>query len=161
MNSQTFKKTFLVLAALAACAATAISAPYQKGDRVDAFQAKDQHDHAFTLKPTSTRFLLVSHDMETGKKANAALTTVGKENLANKKVVYLANIHGMPGVGRMFALPKMRKYSHTIILGDDAGLIARFPQEPGKVTVLKLDGGKVESVKFWTPGGEALDDYLK
>ena len=68
---------------------------------------------------------------------------------------------GMPGVGRMFAMPKMKKYSHTIILGDDANLIAKFPEQKNKVTVLKLDGGKVASVKYWTPGTDALDDYLK
>jgi len=99
--------------------------------------------------------------METGKKANAVLTTVGPDNLTKKKVVYLANIYGMPGVGRMFALPKMRKYSHTIILGDDAKLIAKFPEGKNKVTILKLSGGKVTSVKYWDPGAEDIQDYLK
>lgn len=139
----------------------ALAAPYEKGQAVAAFQAKDQHDNAFTFKPGDTRFLLVSHDMETGKKANAVLTTVGQENLTKQKVVYLANIFGMPGVGRMFALPKMKKYSHQIILGDDAELIAHFPVETGKVTVLALTGGKVTSIKYWAPGTEALDGFLK
>lgn len=139
----------------------ASAAPYEAGSRIEAFTSKDQHDNAFTLKPSETRFLLVSHDMETGKKANAILTTVGPENLKRDKVVYLANIHGMPGVGRMFALPKMRKYSHTIILGDDAALIAKFPAQAGKVTVLKLSGGKVTGVAYWTPGDEVLADVLK
>ena len=135
--------------------------PYKDGDRVVSFQAQTQHDKAFTLKPAETRFLLVSHDMETGKKANAVLTTVGPENLSNKKVVYLANIHGMPSVGRMFALPKMRKYSHTIILGDDAALIAKFPEQKDRVSVLKLVDGKVASVQYWNPGTELLENFLK
>jgi hypothetical protein len=137
------------------------AAPYATGSKVEAFSAKTQHDKEFTLKPADTQFLLVTHDMETGKKANAVLTTVGPDNLTNKKVVYLANIHGMPGVGRMFALPKMRKYSHTIILGDDAGLIAKFPEEKNKVTVIKLSGGKVISVKYWDPGAEGVVGFLK
>lgn len=135
--------------------------PYATGSKVEAFNAKTQHDKEFTFKPAEIRFLLVTHDMETGKKANAVLTTVGPENLSGKKVVYLANIHGMPGVGRMFALPKMRKYSHTIILGDDAALIAKFPEQKNKVTVMTLSGGKVISVKYWDPGAEAVDDFLK
>lgn len=139
----------------------ATAAPYEAGSKVESFTSKDQHENAFTLKPAETRFLLVSHDMETGKKANAVLTMVGPENLKRDKVVYLANIHGMPGVGRMFAMPKMRKYSHTIILGDDANLIAKFPVQTGKVTVLKLSGGKVAGVKYWTPGTEVLADFLK
>jgi hypothetical protein len=89
------------------------------------------------------------------------LTTVGPENLVRKQVVYLANIHGMPAIGRAFAMPKMKKYSHRIILGDDAALIARFPEETGKVTVLALKGGKIESVKYWNPGTDPLDDFLK
>lgn len=151
--------TTAIITGLAICIAHA--APYATGSKVEAFSAKTQHDKEFTFKPANTQFLLVTHDMETGKKANAILTTVGPDNLTNKKVVYLANIHGMPGVGRMFALPKMRKYSHTIILGDDAGLIAKFPEEKNKVTVLKLSDGKVTSVRYWDPGAEDVDGFLK
>ena len=139
----------------------AAAAPYARGSKVEPFTSKDQHENAFTFQPGETKFLLVSHDMDTGKKANAVLTTVGPENLRRGKIVYLANIHGMPAVGRMFALPKMRKYSHTIILGDDADLIARFPSQPGKVTVLKLAGGKVAGIRYWDPGTEALADHIK
>lgn len=154
-------RTCLPSVAAALMILPAAAAPYQAGSKVEPFTSKDQHDKAFTLKPAETRFLLVSHDMETGKKANAVLTAVGPENLKRDKVVYLANIHGMPGVGRMFALPKMRKYSHTIILGDDPDLIAKFPARTGKVTVLKLAGGKVAEVRYWTPGADALADFLK
>lgn len=151
--------TAAVITGLTLCSAHAD--PYSKGSKVEAFSAKTQHDKDFTFKPADTQFLLVSHDMETGKKANAVLTTVGPDNLTNKKVVYLANIFGMPGVGRMFALPKMRKYSHTIILGDNAELIAKFPEEKNKVTVLKLSGGKISSVTYWDPGAEGVDNFLK
>lgn len=159
---QAMKKQMIRFATMAVLSlGLAHAEPYAVGSKVESFTAKDQHEKEFKLNPTQTKFLLVTHDMETGKKANGVLTTVGPENLASKKVVYLANIHGMPGVGRMFALPKMRKYSHTIVLGDDAALIARFPEQKDKVTVLKLNGGKVASVKYWQPGGEALDEYLK
>ena len=161
MNRSIFKTAGLALSAAVLSLAMAQAAPYAAGSKVESFTAKTQHEKAYVFKPADTRFLLVSHDMETGKKANAVLTTVGPENLSNKKVVYLANIHGMPGVGRMFALPKMRKYSHTIILGDDAALIAKFPEQKNKVTVLKLAGGKVSSVQYWSPGAEPLDGFLK
>jgi hypothetical protein len=161
MKLSYLKTTGLALSVAAITMGIALAAPYAEGSKVEPFTAKTQHEKNFTLNPSDTRILLVSHDMETGKKANAVLTTVGPENLTTKKIVYLANIHGMPGVGRMFALPKMRKYSHTIILGDDAGLIAKFPEEKNKVTVLKLADGKVSSVQYWTPGAEPLDSFLK
>ncbi|MES2475321.1 MAG: FAD/FMN-containing dehydrogenase [Verrucomicrobiota bacterium] len=150
-----------ILAATFLTLGVALSAPYEKGQQVLPFTTKDQHEQAFTFKPAETRYLLVSHDMETGKKANAALTALGKDYLTSKKAIYMANIFGMPGIGRMFALPKMKKYNHRIILADDAALIARFPTQEGKVTVLVLSGGKVQSVAYWTPGKEGVETYLK
>ncbi len=155
-------KHWSAVALAAACGVvTAFAAPYEKGQKLESFKAEDQFGTEYTFDPAATRFLLVSHDMDTGKKANAALTALGKEYLPGKGAVYFANIHGMPGIGRMFAIPKMKKYSHRIILGDDEALIARFPEQAGKVTVLKVSSGKVQSVTFWTPGTEAVDDYLK
>lgn len=141
---------------------SAQAAPYAKGSKVESFKANDQHQKEYQFKPADIRHLLVSHDMETGKKANAVLTQRGAGFLGSKNAVYVANIHGMPGIGRTFALPKMRKYAHRIILADDAGLIARFPEEKNKVTVLTLKAGKVTSIQYWDPAqsGE-LDKLLK
>jgi len=161
MKLQLLKLTSAVLAATAVSISFAFAAPYAAGSKVEPFTAKDQHGEEFTLKAADTKFLLASHDMETGKKANAALNAKGKDYLGGKKAVYVANIHGMPGIGRMFAMPKMRKYAHRIVLGDDEALIAKFPEEKGKVTVLKLNGGKVTAVSYWTPGTESIDDILK
>ena len=161
MHSRYFRLAATVLAAAALSMGITLAEPYSQGAKVHPFTSKDQHGNAFTLKPAETKFLLVSHDMETGKKANAALNALGKDYLGTKKAVYVANIHGMPGIGRMFAMPKMRKYVHRIVLGDNAALIAKFPEQTGKVTVLKLDGGKVTSISYWQPGDEPLDGQLK
>ena len=134
---------------------------YAKGSKVTPFQAKDQHGAEYAFEAKSTNFLLDSFDMETGKKANAALNAQGAAYLPSKKAVYVANIFGMPGIGRMFAMPKMKKYSHQIILADDAALIAKFPEQKGKVAVLAISGGKVTSIKYWTPGTEGVEAYLK
>ncbi len=161
MHSRFLRLTAGVLAGAALSLGIALAAPYETGSQVQPFSAKDQHEQAFTLKPAETRFLLVSHDMETGKKANAALNAMGKDYLGTKNAVYVANIHGMPGIGRMFAMPKMKKYVHRIILGDDETLIAKFPEQKGKVTVLKLDDGKASSITYWTPGVEEVESALK
>jgi len=152
---------FAVLLSLALGLLPLHAEPYAKGGTVKAFSAKDQHEQDYSFDAKSTRYLLVSHDMETGKKANGALTALGKDHLAGKQAVYIANIHGMPGVGRMFALPKMKKYNHRIILGDDAALIADFPEQKGKVTVLGLSNGKVVSVDYWDPATEGVNNFLK
>ncbi len=161
MKSSLIQAVGVLFTAMALAILPASAAPYADGQRVEAFQAKDQFDNAFTFKPSDTRYLLVSHDMETGKKANAVLSPLGKDFLGSKKAVYMANIFGMPGIGRMFAMPKMKKYNHRIILADDAALIARFPAQAGKVTVLTLSDGKVSSITYWTPGAEGIDGFLK
>ena len=141
--------------------AAAFAAPCEVGSTLAPFSAKDQHDQAFEFKSGALRYLLVSHDMDTGKRANAALHAAGADYLPGKRAAYLANIYGMPGIGRIFALPKMRKYCHRIILGDDAELITRFPEQTGKVTILSLDGDKVTAIHFWTPESEPIDSVLK
>lgn len=134
---------------------------YKVGDKVEAFQSKDKFDNQYTFQ-AGTNFLLVSFDMSTGKKANKSLAEKGAEYLGKNKAVYMANIHGMPGIGRAFAIPKMKKYPHPIILADDENLIAKFPSQEGKVTVLKLNtAGKIQKVSYWDPATEKVDDYLK
>jgi hypothetical protein len=155
------KSAGIAIAAVALTLGITFAAPYAVGSKVEPFEAKDQFEAAYKFKPAETRFLMVSHDMETGKKANGVLTNLGKDYLGSKKAVYMANIFGMPGIGRMFAMPKMKKYAHQIILADDAALIANFPAQAGKVTVLKLTGGKVESVAYWTPGVDDVNGLLK
>jgi hypothetical protein len=76
--------------------------------------------------------------------------------------VYVANIHGMPKVGRYFAFKKMKEYSHAIVLGDDAELLKPYPQQKGKVTVVKLSSSaKVVKISYWTPGTDKLESFLK
>jgi len=133
---------------------------YKVGSPVDALVAKDQHGNAFQLKK-GVRYLLVTFDMSTGKKANKALAEKGEAYLTKKKAVYVANIHGMPGIGRAFALPKMRRYPHTIILADEEDLLTKYPRKEKLVTVLKLDDqGKVLSIFFWDPKTQKIDDVL-
>jgi hypothetical protein len=61
----------------------------------------------------------------------------------------------------MFAMPKMKKYAHRIVLGDEENLLAPFPQEAGKVTVLKLNNGMVSAVGYWDPATQGIDQVLK
>jgi len=161
MKLNLINRAFLMFLATGLTLSHAWAAPYAKGDKVEAFRAEDQHGNAFDLQPESTHYLLVSHDMETGKKANSILTNLGKDYLTSNKSIYIANIYGMPGIGRMFAIPKMRKYTHRIILADDEALISRFPAQAGKVTVLTLIKGEVQSIRYWDPTTEAVDGYLK
>ncbi len=155
---QTILNSVLILALSTSMAMADV---YKNGSKVAAFKANDQHGNAYEFEAAKTKYLLVSFDMETGKKANAALSAQGADFLTNKKAVYVANIFGMPGVGRMFALPKMRKYPHRIILADEANLLTSYPQQANKVTVLSVSGGVVKAIRYWDPASESVVELLK
>jgi hypothetical protein len=148
-----FCALFLALAASAE--------PMKVGDSVKTFTAKDQHGQDFELKG-EIEYLLVSFDMSTGKKANAFLEGKGAAFLDTLKAVYVSNIHGMPAVGRFFAMPKMRKYPHRIILADSEDLLRDYPTEKDRVTVLALDPNlKITAIYFWDPSKDLPAELKK
>lgn len=121
------------------------------GDPVPTFKAKDQHGTEFELRK-GVQKMFVSFDMSTGKEANAYFASKGAELLKGGRAVYVSNIHGMPAIGRVFALPKMRKYPHRIILADAENLLARYPQQKDRITILALDPElKITQIAFWNP----------
>ena len=121
---------------------------YKVGDTLASFTVKDQHDQPYTFAP-GPRIVLVSFVMGVGKDANGYFAKQPADFLAQHQAVFIANIHGMPGIGRFFALPKMKKYPHRILLGDDEHLLDRYPVQEGKLTVLRLDAAaKITAVAF-------------
>lgn len=126
------------------------------GDAFPAFEASDQHGIAYVFEP-GTRMVLIAFEMGAAKAANRVLADQSPSFLDDHQAVYIANIHGMPGIGRRFALPKMRRYPHRIVLADDATLLTPFPHRKGLVTVLNLDAAAViRSVSYWNPGEKPL-----
>jgi hypothetical protein len=121
------------------------------GDSFPSFEAKDQHEKDFPMAK-DTEFVFVTFDMGTGKRANKFFSEKGAEWLPSNQAVFLSNIYGMPGIARTFAMPKMRKYPHRIMLADEKGLLDSYPAEKGKVTVFKLgEGKKISEIAFWDP----------
>jgi hypothetical protein len=149
----------LVLGAVIAGSAQA--APLAVGDAVPAFSAKDQFGKDFKFEP-GLHFLLLGFDMGASKSANLKLSDLGAGWLEKQNAAYVLDIHTMPGIARVFAFPKMRKYPHRIILGDDANLLAPFPRQDGRITVLVLTpDGKICEIRYWNPATEMLGTVLK
>ena len=150
---KTTRRLFLAtLATLLGLAASAFAAePYKVGDTFAAFTTKDQHDKEFTYAG-GARLVLVAFEMGPGKAANAFFDKQPASFLDEHHAVFIANIYGMPGIGRAFALPKMRKYPHRILLADAEGFLARYPSQEDQLTVLSLDDkGVVTAVRFVNP----------
>jgi len=126
------------------------------GDVFPDFTASDQHGEAYAFEP-GTRLVLIAFEMGAAKAGNKALAARPETYLAEHRAVYIANIHGMPGIGRRFAIPKMRKYPHRIILADEKDLLTPFPHQKDRVTVLELScDGVITTVSYWNPREDAL-----
>jgi hypothetical protein len=130
------------------------------GDAVPALVAKDQFDKEYKFAP-GPKFLLVGFDMGASKAANQKLAQLGTGGLDKKGAIYVMDIHTMPGIARFFALPKMQKYPFRVILASTADLLAPFPHQPEKITVLALTPeGKIREIRDWDPAGEDIDKVL-
>ena len=119
-----FRLTSLLLVLAATAFAAAPSDLYKVGDRFAPFSTKDQHDKPYAYEG-GARLVLVAFEMGAGKAANAFLEKQPAGFLDQHRAIYISNIHGMPGVARMFALPKMKKYPHRILLADAEGFLNR------------------------------------
>ena len=155
----------LILLPLFAAALGAADTPsdsYEVGDKFEPIAVKDQHEQAAQVAPAEgTRHLIVSFVMGTGKDANRYFEKKGAGWLEQHHAAFLANIYGMPGIGRMFALPKMKKYPHRILLGDDEHLLDRYPEQKGKLTVFDFNAdGTIANIRFLDPDKE-LDRLFK
>jgi hypothetical protein len=124
---------------------------YKVGDVFASFTTKDQHDKEYTFEP-GTLVVVVSHAMSEGKSANAFFEAKGAPFLGDHKAVFIANIYGMPGIGRFFAMPKMQRYPHRILLADAETFLERYPTQENKLTVIRLDAaGVITAIEFVSP----------
>ena len=125
--------------------------PYRPGDRFESFSTKDQHDRAYTYEGGARR-VIVAFEMGSGKSANAFFEQQPADFLARHETIFLSNIHGMPGIARAFAMPKMRKYPHRILIADGKDFLARYPTQEDQLTVLTLDAaGVITDIRFVEP----------
>ena len=144
-------RLFLLLALFISVPVAHAAEKYKKSDVLAPFTTKDQHDISYTLEP-GIKLVVVSFEMGSGKAANAFFEKQPADFLTQNQAVFIANIYGMPGIGRMFALPKMKKYPHRILLADAEDFLARYPEKEDMLTVLRLDDkGVVQSVDFVDP----------
>lgn len=112
---------------------------------------QDQHGVAYPL-PDEVKYIAVAFTMGVGKSANKYFAEKGSDFLPENNSVFIANIYGMPAIGRFFAMPKMQKYPHRIMLADAKDLLDEFPQRDDCVTVFDIDSaGKIKAIRYWDP----------
>lgn len=138
------KKVFIFLAVTMALWA----APYKIGQSIMPLNLVDQHGKRSTLK-VMPKTLIMAFEKGTGATVNEYLAAQGKEYLKKNNAAFVADISQMPNfITETFALPKMRKYPHTVLLIRDEEQGVNFPYQEDKITIMKFRGNFLTKVEF-------------
>jgi len=128
---------WLGLAALAQAGTPAVLAV---GQTMPSYTLKDQFDTYHTLA-APTHAVVLSFEMEVSKMINAYLAGKGKDVFTEQHIDYISDIAPMPAlISKMFAVPKMKKYGHIVLLNRDDAFHTQFPVAKGKALIVLLDG---------------------
>ncbi|MBD3798954.1 hypothetical protein [Sulfuricurvum sp.] len=124
------------------------AAPYKVGQSVMPLDLFDQFGKRVTLK-VMPKTLIMAFEKGTGATVNEYLTAQEKGYLAKNKAAFVADISQMPKfITESFALPKMRKYTHRVLLIQDEEQGLNFPYQEGKITIMKFRGNFLVKVDF-------------
>lgn len=129
-------------------------APYKVGQSVMPLDLNDQFGKRYTLK-VMPKTLVMAFEKGTGVTVNEYLGAQEKGYLAKNKAAFVADISQMPKfITETFALPKMRKYNHTVLLIQDEEQGINFPYQEDKITVMKFRGNFLTKVDFVSTADE-------
>jgi hypothetical protein len=143
-----------MLGMLALAPGLALAQSIAVNDTIPALALADQHGESGGID-ASTRGVLLSRDMDGGGLVREALATDGAAQLERAGAVYVADVHGMPGLVRRFiAVPRMRERSYRVLLDTEGAPTAALPAEEGKATWLRLEALRVVEVRFLTSADE-------
>jgi hypothetical protein len=130
------------------------AAPYTVGQSVTPLDLNDQFGKRHSLK-VMPRTLIMAFEKGTGATVNEYLAAQGKGYLVKYNAAFIADISQMPNfITKAFALPKMQKYPHTVLLIQDEELGLKFPAEEEKITVMTFRGNFLRSVQYVTTAAE-------
>jgi hypothetical protein len=139
-----FKKSILIIGLLTSFL---FSNQLDLNDKIKEFNIVDQFDKIHKVTP-SISIIIVSFEKGTGAEVNEFLSKKKSDYLKKHNAVFIANISAMPSIiTKLFALPKMRKYKHTILLIYDEKN-KQFLQKEEKSTLYKIKDGVVENITY-------------
>ena len=115
---------------------------------------KDQFDKTQNIDQ-STKIVIFAHDVDGNDIVEEALASYDADKLTAMNTVFLADISGMPSlIGKLFALPAMRKRAYPIMLDREGKLVEGFKVKEEQVTVMFLDNLAITDSKLVKTGSE-------
>ena len=138
---------------------SALSAELKVGKSFPALTLVDQFNEKTEVKTKGSGTLLLSFEKDVSAKIKTYLDAKEKDFLALNNIMYISDISSMPSfITRMFALPKMKKFSFKVALIYDDEEALYLNRKKGKVTVIRLKNNTITSIKFVE--AKALDTAL-
>lgn len=117
------------------------------GESLPTFAIQDQFEKAHTLK-NDTKTIVVASGKDTSAIIKDYLLKQDGDFLTKNNAAYVADISGMPSlIAKFFALPKMKKYPFSVLLVDEEQT-KKFSKQDDKITIYKVNEGKVTSVNY-------------
>lgn len=93
-----------------------------------------------------TKLLYIAFDKKTGKALQAKLS---KDLLQEQNALAIYELSRAPSmVLKLFMLPSFKKLPFSVAINRDKDVAAALPKQDGKITIIKLDGFKVQEISF-------------
>lgn len=130
------------------------------GQNLAGFKVENQFEESMELN-TETQWLLFSKDMKPAK-VLAEYLNKNKMDLGASKILIVSDVSKMPAfVSKMFAIPKMKKYSFKMGLDKTGELSKDWPAKETAVTAIKLSNFKIESIEYLSTVEEMNSFFIK
>lgn len=124
------------------------AAPYTVGQSVMPLDLNDQFGKHVALT-TMPKTMIMAFEKKTAATVNEYLAARENGYLSKNKAAFVADISQMPKfIAETFALPKMRNYTHAILLIQDEEEGLKFPYQEEKITVMKFRDNILTAIEF-------------
>jgi len=130
---------------------------------LDSFTAMELEDQwgKPTLLDKQVKLVLFSHHKKGGQWVKTGLESLQLSDLKARHWLYVADISGMPKmISRMFALPKMRKYTFPVALVKNSELVAAWPKQKQQVSVYQVEALTIKQIRYFD-SADKLHAFLK
>ena len=137
-----------------------LSAELKVGETFPTLTLVDQFNEKTEIKTKGPSTLLLSFEKDVSAEIKTYLDAKEKDFLSKNNIMYISDISSMPSfVTRMFALPKMKKFTFKVSLIYDEKEALSIDRQKGKVSVFILKNNRIQAIKFVAP--KSLDSLLK
>jgi len=139
-------KYFILLLAVLS---VSIAKPLDINATLPTITLNDQFEQSHTV-PLSIGKIIFSEDKSSSTLVNGFIKKQPQSGtyLATKNAVFISNITKMPSfITRMFAIPKMKKYQHKVLLIDDDNN-DMFHTQDDHIAIFTINGGIITDIVY-------------